>query len=492
MALLGGKPGKQSLKKLLHMPTKRVIIVGAGISGLAAAYRLEERAPDAEITLLEQEHRPGGTAWTLRDDGFQLEIGPNGFLDNNPATATLCRDVGLADRLIQASATAAQNRFLLLGDRLKMLPGGMGAFLRTDLLSWRGKLALILERFRRPAQGTRDESIDTFARRRAGREVADVFADALVTGIYAGDPHLLSLPACFPRIAAVERQYGSVLKGFTETARQQRRDAAAKGEGRQPTAKMWSFREGLRLLIETLANSLRRPPVLEASVRRIQRRADSPSWLVCGEGTDHWQADAIILTCPAYQQAVLLAGVDAALADEIAAIAYNRVAVVGLGFRRTDVPLSLEGFGFIAPQNTRHDLLGVQWCSSIFPGRAPEGAVLLRAMCGGWHRADMVGWDDGRLLAAIRAELRLSMGITALPIFQKIIRWDRAIPQYHVGHLERLERVDQHLTRHPGLFLGGNAYRGVALNDCTEQGQALAARVVGYLKTIKREATVTG
>jgi oxygen-dependent protoporphyrinogen oxidase len=465
------------------MPNKSVIIVGAGISGLSVAYRLRQRAPHAEITLLEQDHRPGGTVWTLRDGGFQLEIGPNGFLDSKPGTVNLCRDVGLGDRLEEASAAAATNRFLLRGNKLKVLPAGLGAFLSTDLLSWRGKWNLLLERWRRSPRETQDESIDAFARRRAGKEAAEVFADALVTGIYAGDPRLLSLPACFPRLAALEREYGSLLKGFAQSARRRRRDAAVKGEKQQRSGRMWSFREGLRLLIETLACSLEHPPIYGAGARRIERQGDPvhPTWIVRGAGDDQWRGDAVVLTCPAYRQAGLIANIDASLADEIAAIPYNRVAVVGLGYRRQDVPLSLDGFGFIAPQNTRRDLLGVQWCSSIFPGRAPESAVLLRALCGGWHRAEVVGWDDDRLLAAIRAELRLAMGITAAPIFAKIVRWDRAIPQYHVGHLQRLERVDRHLTHHPGLFLGGNAYRGVALNDCTEQGQVLAGRLAAYL-----------
>jgi oxygen-dependent protoporphyrinogen oxidase len=248
---------------------------------------------------------------------------------------------------------------------------------------------------------------------------------------------------------------------------------------------MWSFRDGLRLLVETVADHLRRPPVYGVAVRGIECQGDpgNPTWIVRAEGQDHWSADVLVLTCPAYQQAGLLADVDAALAKEIAAIPYNRVAVVGLGYRRADVPGSLEGFGFIAPQNTRRDLLGVQWCSSIFPERAPAGAVLLRAICGGWHRADIVGWEDDRLVDAVRTELRLAMGITAIPIFQKIIRWDRAIPQYHIGHLERLERIGRHLSRHTGLYLGGNAYRGVALNDCTEQAEVLAGRVTAYLRT---------
>jgi protoporphyrinogen/coproporphyrinogen III oxidase len=146
--------------------------------------------------------------------------------------------------------------------------------------------------------------------------------------------------------------------------------------------------------------------------------------------------------------------------------------------------MSLDGFGYIAPQRSRRDLLGVQWCSSIFPGRAPPGAVLLRAMCGGWNRADIGGWDDDRLLTAVRAELQLAMGIQAPPIFHHIARWDRAIPQYHIGHLERVAWIEARAAGHPGLFLTGNAYRGVALNDCVEQGGATADRVANFLSTI--------
>ncbi len=458
----------------------QVVIIGAGVSGLAVGFRLQQLCPQADITLLEQDSRPGGTAWTLRQDGFQLEIGPNGFLDNKPTTLDLARDVGLGDRLLAASDAAGKNRFLFLGGKLKLLPSGPGSFLRSDLLSWRGKFGFLLEPWRPRRQETGDESIDAFARRRAGNEVADVFADALVTGIFAGDPRLLSLAACFPRVAALERDYGSVLKGFAATAREGRRQARAQGATYQRPGRMWSFREGLRLLVETLAAQLHRPPFLGVSVRRIRKAG--PRWLVESDGRERWNADAVVLACPAHQQAALVADLDRRLAKEIAAIPYNRVAVVGLGYRRADVPGVLDGFGFIAPQKNRRDLLGVQWCSSIFPGvRAPEGTVLLRAMCGGWHRAEMVGWDDARLLTAVRAELGLIQGISAEPIFQKIIRWDRAIPQYHLGHLECVDRIERLQAEHPGLFLGGNAYRGVALNDCSEQGLVLAKGVAKYL-----------
>jgi oxygen-dependent protoporphyrinogen oxidase len=459
----------------------RAVVVGAGISGLALAYRLQQRMPHADLTVLEARDRPGGTVWTERRDGFQVEIGPNGFLDSKPSTIHLCRALGLDEHLLPASEAAGKNRYLFLNDRLKLLPNSFGSFLSSDLLSWHGKLGLLFERFRRPRRTPADESIDAFARRRAGKEVADVFADALVTGIFAGDPALLSVRAAFPRLALLEEQYGSVLKGMARTARQRRAEAAARGAAYSRPGKMWSLREGLRRMIEALQGRLKPPPVLGICVQRIERTG-RPAWTVHGEGQDRWPADAVVLTCPADQQAALVADLDAELADRIGGIAYNRVAVVALGYRQADVPHNLNGFGYIIPQRRRRDVLGVQWCSSIFPGRAPAGMVLLRAMCGGWHRADVPGWDDARLLDAVRADLRQALGVEAAPAFHHIVRWDRAIPQYHLGHLERVAWIEARAERYPGLFLGGNAYRGVALNDCTEQGEVLAGRVQNYLQ----------
>ena len=466
----------------------KVAIVGAGISGLALAFRLRQVAPLFELTILEQRDRPGGTIWTERREGFEVEIGPNGFPDTNPSTLALCREIGLHNQLLTASEASSKNRYLYLDGKLRLLPNSYGGFLRTDLLGWKGKLAILSERFRRRSRKN-DESIDAFVRRRAGPEAAEVLADALVTGIHAGDPALLSVRAAFPRWVEFEERYGSVIKGMARTAGQRRAEAAARGEPYQRGGKMWSFRQGMRLLIETLGQHLSVPPLLGVTVRRIERtlsNRERPSWTVFGEGQDRWPADAVVLTCPAHQQTQILADLDPALAERIDTIAYNRIAVVALGFRCADVPIALDGFGFIAPQRTRRDILGVQWCSSIYPDRAPPGLVLLRAMCGGWNRPEVVGWDDVRLLHAVRAELRQSMGIEAAPVFQQIIRWEHAIPQYHLGHLERVAAIEACTASHPGLFMGGNAYHGVAVNDCTEQAGAIASRVSAFLSASHR------
>lgn len=461
---------------------KQVVVVGGGISGLVTAYRLQQRPSDLAITLLEEGTRLGGTIWTEQQEGFRLEIGPNGFLDTRPTTLDLCRDLGVADHLVAASENAGRNRYLFWKGELRPLPNGVLAFTNSRLLGWGGKLGLLLERFRRSRPHCSDESVAAFARRRAGQEVADVLADAIVTGIHAGDPELLSVRATFPRLADFEQQYGSVLRGFKASARQRRKEATVHGQSRG--THMWSFPDGLGHLIEEIAHRLTRPPVLGVTVRQVEPTSDgSAGWRVLGTGQDSWPADAVVLACPAFSQAAILRKLDAELAERIGSIPYNRLVVMGLGYRREDVPMSVDGFGFIVPQRLRRDVLGVQWCSSIFPERAPPGMVLLRAMSGGWNRPEMVDWEDDRLLAAVRAELHLTMGITAMPAFHRVVRWPRAIPQYHVGHLDRVAWIEDRVRRYPGLFVGGNAYRGVALNDCTEQASLLAGTIHNYLHT---------
>ncbi|HEV3145158.1 MAG TPA: protoporphyrinogen oxidase [Gemmataceae bacterium] len=459
----------------------RIVIVGAGISGLALAFGLRRLVPDADITILESASRPGGKIWTERAGGFQVEIGPNGFLDNKSSTVQLCRDLGLENELIPASDSSRRNRFLFLNEQLRALPTGPLSLLTSPLLTWRGKFGLLSECIRPSLRNSVDESVAQFAERRAGKEVANVFADALATGIHGGDPQLLSLKAAFPRVAEMEAKHGSVIRGFLAAARQRRKEARTRGEAPQP-ARMWSFRAGLCRLMEALTEQLAQAPVLGISVRGIARTQNGePGWIIRGPGQESWDTDVVVLTCPAPEQARILREFDPALAEEIAAIPYNRIAVVALGYRKSDVPNVPDGFGYIAPQQSRRDLLGVQWCSAIFTERAPQGHVMWRALCGGWHRPEVVDWDDNRLLTAVRDELRLAQGVTASPVFHHIHRWPVAIPQYHVGHLQRLARIESQLTRHPGLFLAGNAYHGVALNDCTEQADILAGRIRAFL-----------
>ena len=458
----------------------RVVIVGGGLSGLALAFRIRERLPHAQLTVLEKRPAAGGNIATIARDGFRVECGPNGIFDAKPSTLQLCRDLGLGDRLIVASEASRKNRYLFLDGKLRALPGSLASFLTSPVLSVRAKISLLLEKYRkRPADVPADESVAAFARRRAGKEVADVFADAIVTGIHAGDPELLSVAAAFPRLPRFEREYGSVMRGFTAAGRQRHKDAAARGEKPQPQ-RLWSFREGLQVMVDGLRDRLGDSVVTGVNVQRVEPKEQG--WVVRSEGQDAWEADAVVLTAHAQEQAAMVERLDPALAFEMRSIPYSRVAVVAVGYRQEDVPARrFDGFGYIAPQNTRRDLLGVQWCSSIFPDRAPTGMVLWRALCGGWHRGETIDWPDDRLVDAVRAELRLAMGVTAAPAFVHIARWPAAIPQYVIGHLDRVQRIEDRVVAFPGLFVGGNAYHGVAMNDCTEQAVVLAGRVTGCI-----------
>jgi oxygen-dependent protoporphyrinogen oxidase len=450
----------------------RVVIVGAGISGLSLAHRLHQLAPAVEVTVLDSAGRVGGCVRTDRRDGFTIENGPNGFLDTKPTTAQLARDVGLSERMVPASEAAARNRYLFLGNGLQRLPGSLPQLLRSPLLSIRGKLAFLSEPLRRRRRVVGPESVADFACRRAGREASYLFADALVTGIHAGDPALLDVRAAFPRLTAFEAENGSIVRGIMRNAKQRRAAGIPRG-------RLWSFRDGMQTLTDTLRDQLPLSPILGVQVRRIERH--DHGWTVIADGQDRWDADVVVLTCPAYSQASMLADLDPDLAELVGGIAYNRIAVVALGYKAADVPPA-DGFGFIAPQGLRRDLLGVQWCSATYPDRAPAGMVLWRALCGGWNRPEIVGWPDEKLVAAVRAELRIAQGVTAEPVMVHIVRWENAIPQYMLGHPERVAAIEARTAKHPGLILAGNAYRGVALNDCTEQGELLARAVAGFRK----------
>lgn len=458
----------------------RVVVVGAGVSGLAAAYRVRQALPGVDLTVLEQQPRPGGNVWTERPDGFTVEYGPNGIFDAKPHALDFCRDLGLADRLIPASEAARKNRYLYVGGRMHKLPASPFALLGTRLLGVGGKLKLLSEPFRGRGNAVPgDETVAAFARRRFGREAAETFVDGLVTGIHGGDPERLGVRAAFPRLPEYEAEAGSVVRGFLRAAKRRRREAEAAGQPKPGPRRMWSFREGLRVMVEAAAAALGPAVRTGVGVRRVERAG--PKWAVRGEGHEAWLADAVVLACPAYQQADVLADLDPELAGEIAGIPYSPIAVVVLGYRRQDAPADQDGFGYIAPQRTGRDVLGVQWCTSIYPDRAPPGFVTWRALCGGVNRPDVLTWDDATLLRRVHDELKVTMGVTGEPVFHRIVRWPRAIPQYVVGHLDRVARIEAAAVRHTGLFLGGNCYHGIALGDCAEQAQVLAVRVAAFL-----------
>jgi len=457
-----------------------VVIVGGGLTGLSVAFRLKQLSPAVSVTVLEPRDRVGGNIRTEDHDGFRVECGPNGFLDRTPSVPNLVRDLGLSGRLVAASEGSRKNRYLFLRGKLRKMPSGPFGLLTSGLLSARGKWQLFTEPWRKPAVAQKDESIAEFVTRRAGKEAADIFADALVTGIHAGDPTKLSVAAAFPRLPLMEREAGSIIRGFMRAAKRRKQDALSRGEPLPGPMRMWSFREGLQVLVDGLSAGIGGGIRTGVRVKAV-RRTDA-GWFIDTEGAS-LVADAVVLACPAYEQAAILGDLDAKLADLAAGIAYNRIAVVALGYRQADCSWSPDGFGYIAPQNTRRDALGVQWCSAIFPDRAPPGCVLWRALCGGVNRAEVADWDDDTLAKAVHVEMKLAMGVRGEPVFRKIVRWPRAIPQYNLGHLERVSQIEALAATHPGLFLTGNAYHGIAMGDCAEQGELVAARVAAFMQS---------
>ncbi|HVL69839.1 MAG TPA: protoporphyrinogen oxidase [Vicinamibacterales bacterium] len=454
---------------------KRIVIAGGGIAGLATAWNVRRRDPSAEIVVLERASRAGGNIRTEVVEGYACEWGPDGFLDNAPATLRLVRELGLEGRL-QPSNDAARRRFVYLQGRLHEVPTSFGAFLRSRLLSTRGKLRLLCEPFGRKPPGG-DESIFDFAARRIGAEAASVLVDSMVSGVFAGDARSLSLRACFPRMWELERDYGSLVRAMIATRRQRTRDDAAGA----PAGRLTSFTGGMSDLVDALTRQLGDVVRLSTPVLSL-RSAASGGWHV-GTPRGGLDADAVVLAGPASEAAAVLAPVDVPLATDLEAIPAAPLAVVCLGFDERAVG-PLDGFGFLVPRSEKIRVLGALWETSIYPNRAPGGKALMRVMIGGAVDPLAAFLSDDVLVCIARENLQRTMGLVAVPEFVKVIKHRRGIPQYGGGHVARLERIAARLAQHPGLFLAGNSYRGVSINSCIAEADTLA-------DTILREPAVT-
>jgi oxygen-dependent protoporphyrinogen oxidase len=462
----------------------RAAIVGAGISGLATAWNLEQRSGDVAVDVWEASPHLGGTAQTIDLEGYRLETGPNGFLDSRQPTVDLCRQLGIESRLVRA-LPEAKNRYIFLGDRLRRLPTGPWDFVTSDLLSWRGKVRLLAERWMKPRSDEGDESIYEFGCRRIGREATETLLDAFVTGILGGDIRELSLPASFPRMREMELKYGSLFRAMSVLSRERRRQGKeVGGPAASPQGHLTSFDGGMKTLIQSLGGQLRGRIHAQQPIRSLVRLT-SGRWRLEPVGKEY---DAVTLACPGPAQADILASLDAELSREIAGIAYGKLAVVVVGYRREDIPRPIDGFGYLTPERLGRPVLGVIFSSAVFPHQAPEGCVALRAMLGGPQRPEVVDWPEGELIRAVRDDLAIALGVTAEPNFRWIYRWPRAIPQYHLGHGRRLHRIADRVSQWPGIFLTGNCYRGVAFNDCVVDATMTAEKISNYLGSLAEPA----
>jgi oxygen-dependent protoporphyrinogen oxidase len=475
---------------------RRAIVIGGGVAGLAAAHEILGRSARVvgglEVVCLEAADRPGGNIRTERAGGYTLEWGPNGFLDNVPATLDLARRLGLSDRLLPADA-ASERRFLYRAGRLRLLPGGPLSFLFSDVLTWPGKLRVLGEPFgpRPPAEG--DESVFDFAARRIGREAARVLVDAMVTGVYAGDSTRLSLKATFPKMWRMEREHGSLTRAMLAKRKAARAAGKVTGGGGAAGAKaggpagpgghLTSFRDGLDEIIGALARAL--GPSLRLGSPAAGIRKDGAGYRVEVRGSGEIEGDAVVLAFPSWSAAEVVAPLDPELSGHLAGIPSASLAVVHLGFDAGRIGGAPRGFGFLVPRGEGPRILGTIWASSVFPGRAPAGKVLLTTMVGGARDPEAVGLDEAALLEIVRGDLRRTMGIEAEPEFARIFRHPRGIPQYPVGHPQRLEAIEGRLAGHPGLFVSGNSYRGISVNLCVDEALRVAEAVLEHLSGLR-------
>jgi oxygen-dependent protoporphyrinogen oxidase len=463
----------------------RIVIVGAGISGLCTAHylvkTLSAAGREAEIILFEAEGIPGGKMRTVREGGFNLEWGPNGFLTNKPYSLELVKELGIEGRLARSS-DLARKRFIYSGGRLHRLPETPQAFFASDLLSLRGRFRILWEPFAPPPPRGVDESLGDFARRRLGPEALEKLLDPMVTGIFAGDPDRMSLRSCFPLIHDLERKYGGLVKGMISLQRERRRTGEKRGMSAGPGGVLMSFDAGVQTLTDVLADRLSEGLHTGVAVENVRRR-DGKFLLSLVENSQRGEidTDALVLATPAYAAASALTGLDPEISEALNAIPYSPISVVALGYEQATLGNPLDGFGFLVPRLEKRKILGALWDSSVFPNRAPAGKALIRAMVGGVRNPELAALPPGRLVDLAREELAVTMGVTAAPALARAFLHDKGIPQYLVGHGKVLERVEGRLAFFPGLYLNSNAYRGIALNDCVLQSRLTAERIAKEL-----------
>ena len=465
---------------------KRAVIVGGGISGLATAWLLKERAEEAGIelglTLVEKETSFGGKIKSIKAGGYLCEWGPNGFLDSKPQTLDLCRELGAADQLLRSNDNA-RKRFIYSGGVLNRLPENGPSFLKSRLISWPGKFRLAMEPFIPKYTGTDDETLAAFGRRRLGDEALRKLISPMVSGIFAGNPETMSLVSCFPRIAELEREYGGLVRAMIALAKKKKKEIA---EGKVvssaagPGGVLTSFRDGIQTLTDITVERLGGVELLSGCEVREVRQGTSVPYRVITE-RDELDADLVIIAAPAYATGDMLLPLAPGISAILGEIPYSSMTVVCFGYERERIARDLDGFGYLIPKEEGRSTLGTLWDSSIFENRAPEGKVLLRSMMGGACFPEYIKLPDEEVAKRVRADLKTIMGIEALPSFVQIYRHEQAIPQYTVGHGRRLEALAEGCARHPGLVLTGNSYRGIGLNDCVAAAHRAAEEALAHL-----------
>lgn len=464
----------------------RVVIVGAGISGLATAYAVEQLANrsdlEVETLVVEKQQRTGGKIWSIKEEGFLCEWGPNGFLDNKPMTLDLCQQLGISDQLLRSDDNA-RKRFIYSEQVLHRLPENGPSFLSSKLISWPGKIRLACEPFIAKRTDPSDETLAEFGRRRLGAEALNKLISPMVSGIFAGDPETMSVKSCFPRIYELEQEYGGLIKAMVRLAKKKRAEQKAGktvASAAGPGGVLTSFDGGIQQLTDGAQAALSGEVKSGSAVQKIEQKQDG--FLLHLESGEQLEADIVVSAAPAYALAGMLEETNGNAADILLQIPYATMNVVCFGYQREQIARDLDGFGYLTPKAEGRSTLGTLWDSSIFPSRAPEGHVLLRSMMGGATNMAAIDLSEDEVKARTMADLKQIMGITAEPDFVRIFRHPHAIPQYTRGHAARVLALGEALKPNPGLLLTGNAFSGVGLNDCVNASNNTAAKVIEQVK----------
>lgn len=451
-----------------------VAIIGAGITGLTAAFYLKRQG--IPVTVYESSGRVGGVIQSLQRDGYLAEFGPNTLLETSPRIGQLVRDAGLSQRRLDPDPKA-EARYVVRYRRPVEMPGSPLGFLTTELFSLRAKLAVLREPFVPPRRDGKEESIAEFVLRRLGREFLEQAIDALVAGVYAGDPYQLSVPQAFPKLKQLEERYGSLIKGQILGARERKK----RGEVAKDRAPKFSFDGGLQVLPERLAAELGEALVLNTKVTRLIRTENGWSVQLGGPKPLQVEHAAVVYCGTAYRLAEL--GLEASgciRLEQFAQIRYPPVASVVLGFRRQDVRHPCQGFGMLIPRVEGFKILGTIFSSSLFPNRAPAGHLTLTSYVGGERYPELAGLPPEQLVALTYEDLRVLLGVQGRPTFQHTVSYPKAIPQYVVGYGRYREMMNQIEAQAPGFFLAGHYRDGVSLSDSIVSGCQVADRVAGF------------
>ena len=451
-------------------PAHQVAIIGAGISGLACALRLTEQG--VPVRVLEAAERPGGVVSTIRQNGFLFESGPQSF-QLTPELRQLIRAASLESEILEAPLHIP--RYILRNGKLLLAPMSPPALITTSLLSVSSKMRVFSEPFRRSQPSPApDESLADFVRRKFGTEILEYLAGPFVSGVFAGDPEKLSVRAAFPTMALWESEYGSVIRGAMKSR-------STGGEHVRPT--LASLKDGMSSLLDALAAKLGDSLTTKAPVNLISR-AGASGWRIHCAGPvqqSEIQASAIVFATPAYEAAKLLAPLAHPASAALSGIPYAPVAVVAQAYRREHVGHTLEGFGFLIPRSSELRTLGVIWNSSLFPGRCPEGAVLITSFLGGATDPELVQMDEAQIAAQVQKDIGGLLQITHPPIAQHIWRHFRALPQYNLGHAQRVAMIGEDLPNLSGVFVSGNYLEGPSLGSCVAQAFRTAKSAAEYL-----------